>query len=188
MMAMPLFKVFISHDQNDMKNVELLSNVLMWNNVEPLVAEPTPKPGLLIWKEKISEMIKSCDFFVVFYSQSSRTNPNVNQEIGAAGILGKRIFALTQNWFSERDLTGFLEGVEVVKDYDSYNPHESINQLYQLLYQTYQGELPKQFYGISQRYGKVLIKYDEISDKMCYYKMNSQTAKWEQVGEYPERY
>lgn len=185
---MSQFKVFISHDQNDMKNVDLFSDILKWNNAEPLVAEPTPKPGLLIWKEKISDMIKSCDFFVVFYSQSSKSNPNVNQEIGAAGILGKRIFALVQSWLSETDLTGFLEGVEVVKDLDSYRPHEKLNQLYQLLYQTKMGNLPTQFYGINQRFGKVLIKHDEISDKWCYYKMNSQTAKWEQVGEYPERY
>ena len=140
---MTLFKVFISHDQNDMKNVELFSDILRWNDVEPLVAEPTPKPGLLIWKEKISSMIKSSDFFVVFYSQSSRTNPNVNQEIGAAGILEKRIFALLQSWLSEKDLTGFLEGVEVVKDLDNYRPDKKLNQVYQLLYQAKMVSLPR---------------------------------------------
>lgn len=182
---MPLFKVFISHDQHDMENVNLFSEILRWNDVEPLVAEPSPEPGLLVWKEKISKMIRSSDYFVVFYTQSSQSNPKVNQEIGAAGILGKRMFALLQTWLSEKNLTGFLEGIEVVKGYENYQPCKSLNHLYQLLYHANQGEFPPKFYGCHQQFGKVLIKFDEISEKWYYYKMNSKTAQWEQAGEYP---
>jgi len=171
-----------------MENVNRLSEILRWNDAEPLVAEPSPEPGLLVWKEKISRMIKNSDYFVVFYTQSSRTNPKVNQEIGAAAILGKRMFALLQTYLSEKDLTGFLEGVEVVKGYENYRSCESLNHLYQLLYSAKQGEFPTQFYGCDQRFGRVLIKFDEISGKWYYYKMNSRTAKWEQAGEYPKRF
>lgn len=185
---MPLFKVFISHDQHDMKNVNRFSEILRWNDVEPLVAEPTPEPGLLVWKEKISRMIRDSDYFVVFLSQSSQNNPNVNQEIGAAGILGKRMFALLQKWLSERDLKGFLEGIEVVKDYETYYPCKSLNYLYQLLYQAHQGEFPTRFFGCHRNHGKVLIRLDEVSGKWYYYRMNSKTAEWEQAGEYPDRF
>lgn len=185
---MPLFKVFISHDQNDMANVERFAEILRWNNVEPLVAEPNPQPGLLVWKEKISGMIRVCDYFVVFLSQSSQNNPSVNQEIGAAGILGRRMFALLQGWLSEKNLKGFLEGIEIVKGYEAYQPCKSLNHLYQLLYRTHKGELPAKFFGCHQYDGKVLIKQDEVSGKWYYYKMNPKTAKWEQAGEYPDRF
>lgn len=184
---MPQFKVFISHDRNDSNNVKLLADVLDWNKVKPLVAIPTPEPGLLIWKQKIGGMIEDCDYAVIFYSSTSRTNPHVNQEIGALAILKKRMLVLLDGWYGEKDLTGFLEGVEVVKR-EAYQQYNTINEVYQLLYKMKFGDLPEEFYGIHQSYGKIYIKKDPVSGKMCYYKMDSATANWEQVGQYPDRY
>jgi hypothetical protein len=121
------FKVFISHGSEDMNLVKVFADVLVWNNVYPLVAEYYPEHGKLLWREKIRELIKECNYFVVLYTYTAQNKPKVHQEIGSAGMIDRRIIVLLQDGIDRKDLPGFLEGLEIFENFNLYNPFEVLN-------------------------------------------------------------
>ena len=164
----------------------MFADVLGWNNINPFVAEFLQEPGRLLWKEKIKRLINQCHYFVVLYTYNSQNKVKVHQEIGSVGILGKRIIVLLEEGIEPNSLPGYLEGLEVVENFSKTYPCDGFNNVtHILLSKWYSRHLrPRlrreinQFYGCHATYGKILFKFDEISESWIKYRYDSATGRW----------
>jgi len=176
-----IFNVFVSHASEDMDLVDKFTNVLSWNNINPLVAEYYQEPGRLLWKEKIKELINKCHYFVVLYTYSAENNVKVHQEIGSAGIKGIRIIVLLEEGIDARTLPGYLEGLEVVENFSRAYPYDGFNNVTHILlrqwYSRYRREI-NEFYGCHAEHGKILFKFDDVSNEWIKYRYDTSTGRW----------
>ena len=181
-----IFNVFISHASEDMDLVDTFADVLSWNNINPLVAEYYQEPGKLLWKEKIKRLINECHYFVVLYTYNGQNKVKVHQEIGSAGVLGRRIIVLLEEGIDRKALPGYLEGLEVVENFSRTYPCDGFNNIAHILLKEWYSRylIPRfrreinQFYGCHATYGKILFKFDEISESWIKYRYDSATGRW----------
>ena len=181
-----IFNVFISHASEDMKLVDQFADVLSWNNINPLVAEFYQEPGKLLWKEKIKRLINQCHYFVVLYTFNAQNKVKVHQEIGSAGVLDRRIIVLLEEGMDRKTLPGYLEGLEVAENFSTTYPCDGFNGvIYTLLRKWYSRYLRprlrreiKQFFGCHATYGKILFKFDEVSNVLNEYWYDSSKGRW----------
>lgn len=174
------FNVFISHASEDMVLVDKFVEVLRWNNINPLVAEYSQEPGLLLWKDKIKRLIKQSDFFVILYTYTAQNKPKVHQEIGSAGMSNKRIILLLDSGINQNTLPGYLEAIEIIKNLNTFDPSEVFTNAIQCLlnakYPAWKNI--NQFYGLDANLGKILFKFDDISKAWNRYSLDSKSGKW----------
>ncbi len=174
------FRVFISHGVEDMNLVKTFADILTWNNAYPLVAEYQPDLGKLLWKEKIKRLINECNYFVVLYTYTAQNKPKVHQEIGSAGMKDKRIIVLLQDGIDRKDLPGFLEGLEIVENFNMVNPFWGLNEVTRFLLWNWYRVITK-FYGYEEPYGKILFKFDELSNVWNKYKYDPLNGNWQLI-------
>ena len=174
------FNVFISHASEDMLLVDKFAEVLGWNNINPLVAEYSQEPGLLLWKDKIKRLINQSHFFVVLYTYNAQNKPKVHQEIGSAGIGTKRIILLLESGINQNTLPGYLEAIEVIQDLSTFDPSGVFtNTTHWLLKAKYPAwRNINQFYGLDANLGKILFKFDDISNAWNRYRLDSKSGNW----------
>lgn len=181
-----IFNVFVSHAYEDMELVNQFADVLSWNNINPLVAEYIQEPGKLLWKEKIRRLINECHYFVVLYTYNAQNKVKVHQEIGSAGILDRRIIVLLEGGIDQKTLPGYLEGLEVVENFNRTSPCDGFNSVtHVLLSEWYSRYLIvrfrreiTQFYGCHATHGKIQFKFDETSQVWNRYRLDSSKGNW----------
>lgn len=175
------FNVFVSHANEDMETVNKFATILAWNNVNPLVAENFKEPGVLLWKDKIKRLVNESHYFVVLYTYNAQNKVKIHQEIGSAGIRDKRIIVILQQGIEKKDLPGYLEGLEVVENFEPSNPSGAFNNVTCILLNDWYGktfprlEQINQFYGYHENHGKIKFKFDDVSEKWT-------TYRYEQMG------
>ena len=168
------FNVFISHANEDMELVNTFVNILAWNNINPLVAENFKEPGVLLWKDKIKKLVNTCHYFVILYTYNGQNKVKIHQEIGSAGIRDKRMIVILQQGIEKKDLPGYLEGLEVVENFEPYNPYSVFNDVTLFMLNNWY-KMPwspqvKQLYGCHETHGKIKFKYDPDSQKWISYR------------------
>jgi hypothetical protein len=172
------FSVFISHAGEDSQLVDSLVSILQWNNITPLVAENIPEPGTFLWKDKIKSLINQCNYFIVLYTYNAQNKAKVHQEIGSAGIKDKRIIVLLQDGLDRRNLEGYLEGLEIVENFNPFDPFGAFINITCILLNHRYGKQTSQMYGYNPTYGKILLKYDETAGSWITYRIDSHGGRW----------
>jgi hypothetical protein len=104
----------------------------------------------------------------------------VHQEIGSAGMKDKRIIVLLQDGIDRKDLPGFLEGLEIVENFNLADPFLGLNEVTRFLLWNWYRVLTK-FYGYEEAYGKILIKFDELSNVWNRYKYDPLRGNWQLI-------
>jgi hypothetical protein len=120
------YRIFLSHSSGDAKWVKWIAANAQQVGIEVYLYEHDPQPGRLV-ADKLQDAIKSCDALVVLLTSSSQFSPYVQQEVGAARALGKRVIPLVQPEVSEKSLA-MLQGVEYIR-FEFQNPGPGLAEL-----------------------------------------------------------
>lgn len=109
------YKVFLSYSTHDLTLVNQIKQRLTSTAVSVFVAEYSVAPGQPLSATIINE-IKTCDLFILLWSQSAKGSEWVPQEIGVATSAGKTIVPV----LLEKDLAlpGFLKEHKYLSAYD----------------------------------------------------------------------
>lgn len=100
------FKVFISYSTKDLKIVAHVRSLLQGSNIEVFVAEYSVKPGQILPAELITA-VKTCNLFLLLWSENSKESEWVSQEIGIATAENKPIMPIVLN--PGMSLPGFIK-------------------------------------------------------------------------------
>jgi hypothetical protein len=108
-------KIFISYAAEDAEVVYRVWDILSRIGIQCYAYEKFPKPGEAI-SESVMKAIKVCRYMIVFLTKNSSESHWVNQEVGAAVALNKRVIPILENG---TEWTGFIaNNVEHIR----YNP------------------------------------------------------------------
>jgi hypothetical protein len=118
------FKVFISYSTHDMRLVYRLKQMLNHPPVEAFVAEYNIAPGGKL-SPAIIEKIKSCDLFILLWSDKAKNSEWVPQEIGIAVSESKIIMPVVLE--KSLNLPGFIKDTKYLAAYQ--NPDSSLQWL-----------------------------------------------------------
>ncbi len=108
------YKVFISYSTKDVSLVEHARKMLQHSSIEVFVAEYSISPGKSLTTE-IIDAIKSCNLFILLWSQHSKQSEWVPQEIGIATSERKPIIPIVLH--PGVDLPGFIRDLKYVPAY-----------------------------------------------------------------------
>lgn len=120
------YKIFISHSSYDKYWVDWIANNAKNFGIEPYLYEYDIQPGKSV-SEKVKKEIRNSDAFVVLITANSQYSSYMQQEIGVAEGLGKRIIPLVQPGISDSVLA-MLKGREYIP-FDFNNPNEAVSKL-----------------------------------------------------------
>ncbi len=110
------YKVFISYSTKDLIFVERVKQLLTQPTVEVFIAEHSVLPGTPL-RETIMAGIKTCDLFILLWSQNSKSSEWVAQEIGIAKSSDKLIVPI----LIEKDLQlpAFIDDIKFLPAYEN---------------------------------------------------------------------
>jgi hypothetical protein len=103
------FRVFISYSTHDLALAAHVKQLLETAQAEVFVAQYTLQPGTELAPE-ILNAIKSCDLFILLWSENAKASAWVPQEIGAAKASGKPVIPVLLQ--PGLEVPGFLQGVK----------------------------------------------------------------------------
>lgn len=118
------FKIFISYSTKDLKSVQHVRSLLQSSAIEVFVAEYSIDPGQTLSSEIISA-IKSCNLFILLWSENAKTSEWVPQEIGIAKSEKKTIMPVVLN--PDLSLPGFIQDLKHLSAHK--NPEEAFDWL-----------------------------------------------------------
>ena len=118
------FKVFISYSTKDIEIVQHLKSMLQSSEEEVFVAEYSVTPGQLLHAEIITA-IKSCNLFILLWSENSRASEWVPQEIGIATGEKKTLIPVVLQ--PSMTLPGFIQDRKYLSAHN--NPEEAFGWL-----------------------------------------------------------
>lgn len=118
------YKVFVSYSTHDLSLVNQIKQRLTSSAVSVFVAEYAVAPGQPLSATIINE-IKTCDLFILLWSQNAKSSEWVPQEIGVATAAGKTIVPVLLE--KELALPGFLKEQKYLSAYD--DPSEALEWL-----------------------------------------------------------
>ena len=125
------YGIFLSHNSSDRPWVEWIRAHANSIDIEVYLYEQDPQPGRYV-AEKVEEVIRSNDAFVVLLTDNSQASAYVQQEIGVAIAAGKLIVPLVQPGIDHRSLA-MLTGREYVP-FDFRNPELGLTTLLTFLH------------------------------------------------------
>jgi hypothetical protein len=120
------YNIFLSHSSLDASWVKWIKANAQQVGIEVYLYEHDPQPGRLV-ADKVQDAIKACDTLVVLLTGNSQFSPYVQQEVGAATALNKRVIPLVQPGVSQSSLA-MLQGVEYIP-FDFRNPQPALSTL-----------------------------------------------------------
>jgi len=88
-----MFKVFISHSTQYLRNVPVLHQSLSGTGVTAFVA----KDAIPLLAKDITSEIESCDLFLLLWSCEAESSPRVAQEVESARSFNKKILPLVRS-------------------------------------------------------------------------------------------
>ena len=118
------YKVFISYSTKDLPVVEHVRSLLQHTSVEVFVAEYSVTPGQTLPAEIIAA-IKSCNLFILLWSNNSKESEWVPQEIGIATSEKKPILPVVLH--ADISLPGFIKALKYLPAYK--NPEGALSWL-----------------------------------------------------------
>ena len=116
-----VYRVFISHSVRDLREVELLAEILDEYGIETYVAERDRQYGKEL-SQKIKRNIENSDAILVLWTNNSKHSGWVNQEIGYAEKCNKLIIPLVEKGVKPK---GFLEGREYI-NFNKYDVEDAM--------------------------------------------------------------
>ncbi len=87
------YKVFLSYSTKDLETINMLKRVLGIEGVKIFLAEYSVAPGEKI-NEEIIKNLRECDLFIVLITKNSINSQYVQQEIGQAKAMNKKILPI----------------------------------------------------------------------------------------------
>jgi len=120
------YTIFLSHSAADAAWVKWIKANAHQVGIEVYLYEHDPQPGRLV-ADKVQDAIKACDALVVLLTGNSQFSPYVQQEVGAAKALNKRVIPLVQPGIGQSSLA-MLQGVEYIP-FDFCNPQPALSTL-----------------------------------------------------------
>jgi len=122
------YRAFISYSTKDLPLVEMAKQLLNQASIDVFVAEHSILPGESLMQNIISA-IKSCDLFILLWSDNSKSSEWVSKEVSIARADGKLIIPV----LLKKDLTlpSFMNGIKYLKAYEE--PEKSLEQLQKLV-------------------------------------------------------
>ncbi len=120
------YTIFLSHSAADAVWVKWIKVNAQQVGIEVYLYEHDPQPGRLV-ADKVQGAIRACDALVVLLTANSQFSPYVQQEVGAAKALNKRVIPLVQPGVSQSSLA-MLQGVEYIP-FDFQNPQPALSTL-----------------------------------------------------------
>lgn len=118
------FKVFVSHSTEDLDIVKAIHASLTWRGVDCYVSSYSPAYGQDL-PTAIMENLKNSDCIIALLTKGGTRSPWVNQEIGAARVLGKIIIPLVERGVKVR---GVLQQVWQAR-FERKNPNPTIGNV-----------------------------------------------------------
>lgn len=118
------YKVFISYSTRDLPNVDALRAWLQLPEVEVFVSEYAVAPGAPL-ASTIKANIRTCDLFVLLWSENARASEWVPQEIGIAHDQNKVILPIVLQ--AGLELPGFIRDVRYIAAFR--DPQSAAQQL-----------------------------------------------------------
>lgn len=115
-------QIFVSHDSQDIDEIEYLVQPLKYFPFEPYVAIKEHEPGEL--KRIIDDNLRESDVLLPFITETAVDNRWVNQEVGFAKGQEMTIVPVFEH---SNMLSGFLEGTMGVKLHD--DEHRTIHDI-----------------------------------------------------------
>jgi len=125
-------KVFVSYSTRDLADVKALKASLADSPIETFVAENSVKPSDSLAK-KIKEAIKSCDLFVVVWSNNAKNSDWVSQEVGQAVAFNKKVLPIVLE--GSTGLPGFIGELKYISA--EGKPSEAIQEARDLIIARY---------------------------------------------------
>ena len=110
-----MFNVFFSYSTKDLEVVSPIRDSVQAMGSPVFLAEYSVKPGQSL-PERIDRAIRSCDVFVLFWSQNAKDSAWVPQEIGLAHGAKRRIVPVKMH--QGIDLPGFIQNRRYEKLYE----------------------------------------------------------------------
>jgi len=100
-----MIKIFISYSNSDKSKSKILEKIIAKSpELKPIAVANDRKASKLL-TEKVANGIKDCQYFIPILTLNSIENQWVNQEIGFAEALGKKVIAIV-----EEKIVGQLKG------------------------------------------------------------------------------
>ncbi len=118
------FKVFISYSTKDLSKVNHIKAMLEHSSIEVFVAEYSLLPGQPL-SEKIINAIKSCNLFILLWSNSAKDSEWVPQEIGVAKSSLRTILPVVLE--PNLSLPGFISDLKYLNVYQ--HPEQALEWL-----------------------------------------------------------
>jgi len=112
------YKVFISYATKDLAIVNHIQRLLTDVSIEVFVAEYSVLPGTLL-PDQIKSNLKTCDLFILLWSQNSKLSEWVPQEIGIAVDAEKVIMPIVLE--PNLQLPGFIKNLKYLPVYNNPN-------------------------------------------------------------------